>query len=116
MRQVKMFTLALLMLLGNACTYDNEEDLFGENNCSSDISFTQKVQPIIAARCSLPGCHVSGAQPPNFSQTSTIINRAASIRNRTKNRTMPPPTSGITLTETEIQTIDCWVQQGANEN
>lgn len=113
-KTLKVLSLSLLLL--GACTYDNEEDLFGENNCNSSISFTQNVQPIIAAHCSLPGCHISGAQPPNFSQTSTIINRAASIRNRTQNRTMPPAASGITLTEAEIQTIDCWVQQGANEN
>jgi len=117
--KLQVFTaccFGLLFLFASACTYDNEEDLFGEKSCDSDVSFAQKVEPIIATRCAVPGCHVSGGQPPNFSQSSTIIARAASIRNQTKNRTMPPPASGITLSEAEIQTIDCWVQQGANEN
>lgn len=109
-------SFGLLFLLASACTYDNEEDLFGKKSCDSDVSLAQNVEPIIATRCAVPGCHVSGGQPPNFSQSSTIVGRAASIRNRTKNRTMPPPASGIILTEVEIQTIDCWVQQGANEN
>jgi uncharacterized membrane protein len=116
MKQVQILMLALPVLLGNSCTYDNEEDLFGEQNCSSSISFAQNVQPIITTRCAVPGCHVSGGQPPDYSQPSNIVGRAASIRNRTKNRTMPPPASGITLTEAEIQTINCWVQQGANAN
>ena len=109
-------TLILVLFLFGACTYDNEEDLFGESSCAPNISLVQDIQPIITTRCAVPGCHISGAQPPNFSQTSVILNRAASIRTRTKNRTMPPPASGITLTEAEIQMIDCWVQQGANEN
>ena len=108
--------IAFGLLIISACAYDNEEDLFGENDCNSTVSFAQDVQPIIEAHCAIPDCHVSGAQPPNLMQTSTIISRADRIRDRTQSRTMPPSSSGITLTEAEIQTIDCWVQQGANEN
>lgn len=115
-RLFDVFRFGLCLLLASACTYDNEEDLFGETSCDSDVSLSQNVEPIIATRCAVPGCHVSGGQPPNFGQSSTIVSRAASIRNRTKNRTMPPPASGITLTEAEIQAIDCWVQQGAIAN
>nr|WKN36587.1 hypothetical protein K4G66_29945 [Tunicatimonas sp. TK19036] len=106
----------LFLLVVSACTYDNEEDLLGESSCIENVSLTQDVQPIISAHCAVPGCHVSGGQSPNFSQTTTIVNRAVDIRNRTSNRTMPPPASGITLTSEELQTISCWVEQGANAN
>ena len=115
MKKIFYNILVISLLIESACTYDNEEDLFGENQCIDNVSLVQDVQPIIAARCAVPGCHVSGSQPPNFTQISTIMSRATGIRARTKNRTMPPPASGITLTEAEIQTIDCWVQQGAIE-
>ncbi|MEQ9439190.1 MAG: 2-polyprenyl-6-methoxyphenol hydroxylase [Cyclobacteriaceae bacterium] len=108
--------ILILLVVASACTNDNEEDLFGEVTCRDDTSLADDVQPIIAANCAISGCHVSGTQLPNFSQKSTIINRAANIRNKTKDRTMPPPASGITLSAEEIQLIDCWVAQGANDN
>ncbi|MGD1890643.1 MAG: 2-polyprenyl-6-methoxyphenol hydroxylase [Cyclobacteriaceae bacterium] len=117
--KIRLFTtycFGLSLLLASACTYDNEEDLFGENECNSTTSLVQDMQPIIEAHCAIPGCHVAGATSPNLTLASNIVNEAVRIRARTQNRTMPPSASGITLTEAEIRTIDCWVQQGAKDN
>ena len=116
MKSIFSSILMISLFIGGSCTYDNEADLFGENPCADEVSLTQNVQPIVATRCAVPGCHVPGGRSPDFTQVSNIISQSAIIRTRTKDRTMPPPSSGITLTEAEIQTIDCWVQQGAHEN
>lgn len=100
-----------------SCTSDNEEDLFGQADCGTEtLSLQDDIQPIIAASCAVPGCHVSGAQPPDFTNKQNIIDKAIRVRTRTQNRTMPPPGSGITLTAEEINKINCWVTSGAPNN
>lgn len=110
-------TVFFIILLAAACTYDNEEELFAEEPCGDvAISLTDNIQPLIVANCAVPGCHISGGQPPNLSTTQDIINRAVRIRTRTQNGSMPPPSSGLSLSSEEIQQISCWVDDGANNN
>jgi len=110
-------TLPLLIFFFTACAYDNEEDLFGETSCGDEpLSLADNIQPIIATNCAIPGCHVSGAQPPDLSSAQNTANRAMRVRARTQNRTMPPASSGLNLTSEEIQQISCWVDAGANKN
>ncbi len=110
-----LIPLACIFLL--ACTNDNEEDLFGTEDCGPEaVSLQNDVQPIISTNCAVTNCHVAGSQPPNYKEQDNIIDFAASIKVRTRNRTMPPPTSGITLSEEEIQLISCWVDSGAPNN
>lgn len=79
---MKLIRIVVFFLLtASGCTYENEEDLLGEDTCREDISFAQDVEPIISTHCAVPGCHVSGGQSPNFSQASVITNRSVSIKN-----------------------------------
>lgn len=106
-----------LSALHVACTNDNEEDLFGEMECGTEVvSFQQDIQPIINTNCAIPGCHVSGSQFPDFSEKENIMDNAGEIRTRTRNRVMPPPSSGKSLTDEQIQLISCWVNSGAQDN
>ena len=107
-----LLSTALLM----NCTSDNEEDLFDQDPCDETVSLTNNVQPIVSNNCAVSGCHVSGAQSPNLSTKQNIIDRASRIKQRTQSRSMPPPGSGITLTEEEMATLSCWVDNGANDN
>lgn len=112
---MKNYGCLLGVLLLISCTYDSEEDLFGEVTCDN-VSLTSDIQPIIATNCAVPGCHVAGAQSPDLSKRSTIVDRASGIRILTKNRTMPPPSSGLSLTADEIEAIGCWVSSGGKAN
>ena len=78
---------------------------------SSGVSFSADIQPIIAANCAITGCH-AGNISPDLRDNSTIGNRAGRIRARTGNKTMPPPSSGIALSDEEIQKIACWADEG----
>ena len=106
-------SMAIFVLM--ACKSENEEDVFAVD-CEETISLTTDVLPIIQADCAVPGCHVAGGQSPNFEVRANIINRADRIRERTSNGTMPPSSSGRSLTGSEIEAIRCWVAQGALDN
>lgn len=96
-----------------------------ENNCrdttivliNSGISFSASVKPIIDTNCAVTGCHVPGDQQiPNFQVTDNIFNNAISIGANTSAGIMPPPGSGYSLTEEEIQILACWADDGGPDN
>ena len=100
-----------------SCTWDNAEDLYGIQDCSEDeISFVQTIEPIISTNCAISGCHVNGQQRPTLETYEQIAANAELIMNRTSNGTMPPPSSGKELTLEQIETISCWVSDGAPDN
>jgi hypothetical protein len=51
-----------------SCTYDELAPKKVE--VPSVISFSADVIPIFNANCNVAGCHASGGQPPNLSQTN----------------------------------------------
>lgn len=77
----------------------------------SGISYQADIAPIIAASCSISGCH-NGTQV-DFRVFSNVKDHAAQIKTRTANKSMPQTGS---LTEEEIQAIACWVDDGALDN
>lgn len=116
-RAYSVLCLAMLSVFYVACTNDNEEDLFGETDCSTEaLSFQQDIQPIINTNCAVASCHVAGRQFPDFSDKENVIAHATEIKNRTRSRMMPPPGSGRSLTDAQIAQISCWVDSGAPDN
>ena len=105
-------------LVAVACAYQNEEDLFGEQNCTPGaITFSMDIQPILQTKCALPGCHnSSNPSIPDWTVFSNVQNKATLIKIRTANGTMPPSNTGVQLTTTEITEIGCWVDDGAPNN
>jgi len=83
---------------------------------ASDVTFSNSIQDIISTNCAVSGCHVADTGLPNFSEKSTILDRAARIRSRTTAKTMPPPNSGRSITDEQIAQIACWVEDGAPDN
>lgn len=78
----------------------------------SDVTFAN-VKAIIQTNCAVSGCH-NGSRPPDFTSDANIQGSANRIQIRTGARTMPPPSSGRTLTDAEIEAIACWVADGAS--
>lgn len=100
-----------------SCTWDNAEDLYGIQDCPPEgISFSQTVAPIIAMNCAISGCHVNGQQRPTLETYEQIADNADRIMIRTSNGTMPPFSSGKSLSIEEINDIACWVGDGAIKN
>jgi len=101
-----------------SCAYENEEELFGNQNCApNSVTFSGDIQPIIVANCALSGCH-DGSNPslPDWTVFSNVQSKAQLIKFRTGNRTMPPSNAGVQLTSDEIDAISCWVDDGALNN
>ncbi|EMR01898.1 SprB repeat-containing protein [Cesiribacter andamanensis] len=94
------------------------------SNCSassparvmSGTSYEAEVRTIIQSNCAISGCHASGTPQPDFTNLSTIQARAADIKTRTQNGSMPPPGSGVSLSQDQVAAIACWVDDGALDN
>lgn len=80
----------------------------------SDATFGE-VKSIITTNCAISGCH-DGSRSPNLTSDSGIQNSAERIKSRTGARSMPPSSSGRSLSSAEIELIACWVDDGASLN
>ena len=79
---------------------------------NSGISYSGTISPIIKANCAITGCH-NGSQFPDFRLFKNIHDNAALIKSQTATRNMPANGS---LSQSEINAIACWVDDGALEN
>jgi len=100
------------------------------DNCSSsatatvsfsagNVSYEIDVDPIIQARCAIPGCHDgSDTSIPNYTNFTEFQARAhndpGGVRQRVKIDDMPR--SGGPLSAEEKAAIFCWIDEGALDN
>lgn len=82
---------------------------------NTGISYANDIVPIFSANCNFSGCHGAGSSGRDWTKYADVKARAADIKTRTANRSMPIGT-GAPLTTQQIQQIACWVDDGANEN
>ncbi|WP_170827409.1 hypothetical protein [Roseivirga sp. 4D4] len=80
----------------------------------STVVFAE-IRNIVQTNCAVSGCH-NGNISPDFRNDANILGRASRIQARTSSRTMPPATSGRSLSNEEIANIVCWVNDGASGN
>lgn len=85
-----------------------------QTRVKSDVVFGS-IKAIIQTNCAVSGCH-NGTQDPDFTNNNIIVSNANRIQSRTTVRTMPPSSSGLSLTQSEIDQIACWVADGAPSN
>jgi hypothetical protein len=87
--------------------------------CTVTVSFVTDIQPIINTSCALTGCHNgdNGADK-NWTVFSNFQTKRANVKDRI---TRPPGTPGHmpaagSITDDQIQSIVCWVDQGGLNN
>ncbi len=80
----------------------------------SGTSLEDDVMPILTTNCAISGCHDGNSGLPDWSDKTSVISNAGNIKNRTGDGSMPP--GGRSITDEEIQTIACWVDDGAPDN
>lgn len=80
----------------------------------SDVTFGT-IKSIVQTNCAITGCH-NGSRSPNLTLDGNIGSSASRIQARTAARTMPPSSSGLSLSQTQIDQIACWVADGAKTN
>ena len=116
-----LFALALVMLPGAALSAQQG----GEIHADDDVTFTKDVAPIIQTNCQ--HCHRQGSVAPmSFESYRDVRRYARRIKDQVLRRLMPPYhlDTGVgiqeikndwRLSETEIQTITAWVDNGMPE-
>ncbi len=84
---------------------------------SSGTSWSSDIKPIIDTNCAISGCHNGDdSSIPNWTMFTNVQNQAEDIKMKTGDRSMPEPSSGLTLTDEQIELIACWVDDGAKNN
>lgn len=96
---------------GDQCT-ETEQNI----HVKSGILYSASVASIIDSNCAITDCHVAGTGRQDFTVLSTVQSNAAGILSRTSNGSMPPSSSGRTLTDDQKEAIACWVDDGAPDN
>jgi hypothetical protein len=116
---MKFFSVIILLisLTGLACSKGS--DPHTNNNgvdCSTIAkSFSANVMPLVSSRCAISGCHASGSTngPGELITYQEIFNARGNIRSAVSSGLMP---QGSTLTQSQINTILCWIDSGAPNN
>ena len=75
--------------------------------CSSTISFSASVMPLINSSCNTSGCH------NNYSNYTHVNAGKTSIKSRVADGSMP---KNSTLTNAQKDVILCWIDAGAPNN
>jgi hypothetical protein len=111
----KCIFLLLVICSVYACTKNKENET--SVDCSGQAkSFALDVTPVFQASCTTgSGCHGSGSNngPGTLLNYTQIFNARADIRSAVASRHMPLNGS---LTATEINSILCWIDNGAPNN
>lgn len=96
----------------SSCVNNN---LPGPNCENLIVSFQNDIKPIIETNCLInnSSCHGMNPSLPNWAVFSEVQSRAATIKAKTQDRSMPKIGS---LTQIQIDLIACWVDNGAKDN
>ena len=108
----------IVMMLANACYYDNAETLYGgAGDCSTpDVTYVADIKQIMDAQCATSGCHVNGTGRVDLSDYTGVQGIAADgqLESRVLVRKDMPPVAPLSLCDQ--QKIKAWIQNGANNN
>jgi hypothetical protein len=119
---IKMLACAICLaaIAIQSCEYNElPEPPLVTDECPEPVSFENDIRPIINSSCAIPGCHNgdNGADK-NWTVFENFRAKRANVKDRI-NR--PPGTPGHmpaqgSITQDQIQTISCWVDQGGLQN
>jgi len=121
---MRYFLFASLVLLVQACYYDNEQDLYpaggGNGGCDTlNLSYQTHILPIMSSKCQ--SCHGSVSPSGNLSLMTHAQIKAAELKVRDRINRPPSgdpqlmPTSGK-LPICQIRQLELWYNQGAPNN
>lgn len=115
----KLFILICTILLFVSCAYDKEDLLYpgAAFDCNlSPSKFNTDIKPIMLASCATAGCHnVADAAAGVVLETYDQVNAFADRINQRAVVEKTMPVAGP-LSNTEIDKISCWINQGTPNN
>ena len=114
---MKNSILILVFIIVCSCKKDKVE-FYSNTNCSDTVSFNDEILPLIENKCSY--CHntLNGYSLTNH---SNISSNSAAIIGAMRNsgfKLMPRDSFniGYALPDSVIQLVECWINQGKNNN
>jgi hypothetical protein len=115
---------AILVFCLSACSLSSclKDKTSPVGGCLTEVSYTVDIRPIIESSCKTglgPGTGCHDAWIDSYSAIETSLDGGAWQNEIFVEMTMPliPNDFGIdSLTEDEIQTMRCWIEQGYPEN
>lgn len=102
-----------VLLIAESCVNHD----FPQYTCGPDpVSYSEDVNAIVMNRCAVSGCHNGdNGDDKNWTDFSLFQSKSETARAYVIDRIMPP--DGATpLTQEEVNTIACWVDQGSQNN
>ncbi len=119
MKKSFIFLFPLVCFLVSSC---NRDRLDPPEDCETEVTYTADVKSIIDNSCAYAGCHINGAAPGDFSSYEglEVFKEGDEFRRRTLEiMNMPPNYAPAdrpkSLTEEELELINCWVQNDYKE-
>ena len=79
---------------------------------NTGVSYSTSISNIISTNCATSNCH-GGNVSPSLNSLANIQQNAGRIKSQTSSKSMPPNGS---LSQSEIDAIGCWVDDGALNN
>ena len=114
------FVLAICLSLTFACGNDDDDGSSAVDCSTRNVSYSGDIVPILDQTCAIPNCHVNGFINGDFEFYADLKAQSdnGSLRNQIESGAMPPSdTAGPTeLTDDELETFLCWIEDGALEN
>jgi len=117
--KIKLIFAVVVIIFIASCSKSSSSTGHNSNptvDCSTvPKSFASNVQPITSTRCAISGCHDAGSVngPGPLITYQQIFNARSLIRPAISSGLMP---QGSTLTQVQINTILCWIDNGAPDN
>ena len=114
MKKIKTCLVVLVVIIGStSCENNVEEELAVLPD--QEVSLQRDIMPLLITQCTFSGCHNGdNGSSRDWTEKDNILAKASGIRTRTQNRSMP--LSPGSLTQSEINLIASWVDDGAKDN
>lgn len=126
-RLTLLIPLFFLTFILTRCTYNNEEDLYGENpsgSCDTEnVTYAGTIKPILTDNCY--SCHSSsnansfgaGINLETFNQLLTVVNNGKLLGAISHSPGFPKmPQGSAKLDDCTIEKIKTWIENGATNN
>ena len=115
MNSLRFLFFILVAILCFSCSKD---DKVTDVACDgSNLSYNTGVSDIINSNCNASGCHNSGSPHGSFTSFSGlqgVVNNGTFNQRVLVNQDMPE--GSATLTESQLNKLKCWVDNGFPEN
>jgi hypothetical protein len=129
MKRKQIFSLILIFLMitvafyYTSCTKDRATPSLGTNCANVNSKYSTGIKPFVQAKCAVSGCHTSiGTGNGDFTVYEGLAAKGdapignGSLRRRIVNHEPPQMPPNTSLSEEEIQEMDCWLRQGSPNN